>query len=92
MRRPNHCIGGEGRITASNCAGLCGSRELIARGQMAQEMVGIRLPLMCAEVYGELREPNPQKGIVSSKTGFLGKGGGLDAGGTGVPSKMFSFG
>ncbi len=59
---------------------------------MAQEMVGIRLPLMCAEVYGELREPNPQKGIVSSKTGFLGEGGGLDAGGTGVPSKMFSFG
>ncbi len=41
---------------------------------MAQEMVGIRLPLMCAEVYGELREPNPQKGIVSSKPGFLGRG------------------
>ena len=42
--------------------------------QMAQEMVGKRLPLMCAEVYGELREPDPQKRIVSSKTGFLGEG------------------
>jgi len=41
---------------------------------MAQEMVGTRLPLMCAEVSGELREPNPQKGIVSSKTGFLNEG------------------
>ncbi len=92
MRRPNHCIGGEGRLTASNCAGLCGSRELIARGQMAQEMVGKRLPLMCVEVHGELRKPNPQMGIVSSKTGFFGEGGGLDAGGTGVPSQMFSFG
>ncbi len=29
---------------------------------------------MCVEVSGELREPNPQKGIVSSKTGFLGRG------------------
>ncbi len=55
---------------------------------MAQEMVGIRLPLMCAEVYGELREPDPQKGIVSSKTGFLGRANPprLEAGGTGVPS------
>jgi len=42
---------------------------------MAQEMVGTRLPLMCVEVYGELREPDPQKGIVSSKTGFLGRTG-----------------
>ncbi len=43
-------------------------------GQMAQEMVGKRLTLMCVEVSGELREPNPHKRIVSSKTGFFGEG------------------
>ncbi len=76
MRRPNHCIGGEIRATYRipialdyAAAGTC-----LQVPQMAQEMVGKRLTLMCVEVSGELREPNPQKGIVSSKTGFFGEG------------------
>ncbi len=32
MRRPNHCIGGKGRLTASNCSGLCKQQGLDCKG------------------------------------------------------------
>ncbi len=35
MRRPNHCIGGEIRATYRIPAGLCSSRDLVARGLVA---------------------------------------------------------
>jgi len=48
--------------------------------------VGKRPSLMCAEVSGKLREPNPQKKIISSTTGFFGGGHNRIQGGRAIAS------